>query len=316
MRIRSAELKDANEGLKELDRQKSMFLASMNHELRTPLNAILGFSSLMRNDAGISKEQRKALDIINRSGEQLLSLVNNVLDTSKLEAGQVSIESVPFDLWMMVRDVYDLLEIRAVDKRLYLRLEQSSEFPRFVRADSAKLRQALINLVGNAVKFTDKGGVTLRLKARAADNASDRLLLLLEVEDTGCGITAADQARIFEPYVQAGKMNAQKGTGLGLAITRAYVELMGGRISVESTPESSVVLRPEALATLPQALLKELTYALVSLDVARIGEIIRRVSELDPALGDTLGHYAGRFGYTTILHALQAVNGSSTEETT
>lgn len=125
-----------------------------------------------------------------------------------------------------------------------LLLDQSSEFPRFVRADGAKMRQVLINLVGNAVKSTQEGGVTLRLHARPTDDIPERLLLIVEVEDTGAGITAADQAHIFDPFVQVGSLNLQKGTGLGLAITRTYVvELMGGRISVESTPGKGSIFR-------------------------------------------------------------------------
>jgi signal transduction histidine kinase/DNA-binding NarL/FixJ family response regulator len=484
MRRAQARAKEEKEKAEAANLAKSKFLASMSHELRTPLNAILGFSSLMRNDAGLSGEQRKTLDIINRSGEHLLNLINDVLDMAKVEAGHISVENTPIDLGRMLRDISDLLRIRAEEKGLQLLLDQSSEFPRFVRADGAKLRQVLINLVGNAVKYTEEGGVTMRLNAHPAD-VPERLLLIVEVEDTGVGIVAEDQARIFDPFVQVGSLSLQKGTGLGLAIARTYLESMGGRIGVESTPgkgsifrvevpvervkesevsaaeiemgrivglapgqpeyrilivedqmenwlllqrllegvgfqvrvaengaagvemfqewrphliwmdirmpvmdgleatrriralnggrevkiaaltasvfkeerdsvmaagmddfvrkpyrpnelfdclvrqlgvrfvyeESTVAttapaaaLRPEALATLPQVLREELTDALVSLDVTRIGEIIRRVSELDPALGDTLAQHARQLGYTAILRALKAMRGNLTKE--
>jgi signal transduction histidine kinase/CheY-like chemotaxis protein len=235
MRRAQTRAKQEQEKAEAANKAKSVFLASMSHELRTPLNAILGFSRLMRDDAGLSKEQRNNLDIINRSGEHLLKLINDILDMAKVEAGRVSVETAPFDLGEMVRDIIDLLRERAKEKGLQLRLDQSSEFPPFVKTDGAKLRQVLINLVGNAVRYTDKGAVTLRLNARPAV-APKRLLLIFEVEDTGIGIAAEDQARIFYPFVQAGRQTIRKGTGLGLAITRNYVELMGGRISVDSAP--------------------------------------------------------------------------------
>jgi signal transduction histidine kinase/CheY-like chemotaxis protein len=484
MRRAQRRAKEEKEKAEAANLAKSKFLASMSHELRTPLNAILGFSRLMHDDAGLSGEQRRTLDIINKSGEHLLTLINDVLDMAKVEAGRLSVENTLLDLGGMVRDITDLLRVRAEEKGLQLLLDQSSDFPRFVRADGAKLRQVLINLVGNAVKFTEQGGVTLRLNARPADDPK-RLLLIAEVEDSGVGIAAEDQARIFDPFVQASGLTLQKGTGLGLAIARTYVELMGGRLSVESAPgkgsifrveapvgqaeESEVsaaeikqgrvvglapgrteyrilivedqmenwlllqrlmegvgfqvrvaengaagvemfqkwrphliwmdirmpvmdgleatrrirtldggrevkiaaltasvfkeerdnvmavgmddfirkpyraeeifgclarqldvrfvheestaastapaaALRPESLATLPQELRRELTDALVSLDTARIGGIIRRVSELDKTLGDTLARHAGQLGYTTILQALQAVKVKLTKE--
>ena len=223
---------------------KSVFLASMSHELRTPLNAILGFSSLMRNDAGLSEEQRRTLDIINRSGGHLLNLINDVLDMAKIEAGGISVENAPLDLGEMVRDVIDLMGARAEEKGLRLVLDQSSDFPRFVRTDGAKLRQTLINLVGNAIKFTAQGNVILRLHVSPTD-IPQRRMLIIEVEDSGIGIAAEDQEHIFNPFFQAGNLTFQKGTGLGLTITRKYVELMGGRICVESTPGTGSIFRVE-----------------------------------------------------------------------
>jgi len=223
---------------------KSAFLARMSHELRTPMNAILGFAEIMRRDAGMSGEQWQNLEIINRSGEHLLALINDVLDMAKIDAGRMAVENTTFDLSEMVHEVADLLRLRAEAKNLELVLDQSSDLPRFVHADVTKLRQAIINLVGNAIKFTEQGGVTLRLRARPGDSARC-LRLIIEVEDSGVGIAAADQQRVFDPFTQVGHATHQKGTGLGLAITHRFVDLMGGQIGVQSTPGKGSTFRVE-----------------------------------------------------------------------
>lgn len=239
---RTADLVLARNAAEAANKAKSVFLASMSHELRTPLNAILGFSNMMRKDPLLSQEQRDNLDIINRSGEHLLTLINDVLEMAKIEAGRVQLESAPFDLGILVRDVTDMMHARAEERGLRLLIDQSSEFPRYIRGDEARLRQVLINLVGNAVKFTQQGGVTVRLglKPHALQQR-----LLIEVEDSGVGIKPEDQQKIFEPFVQLGQTATQKGTGLGLTITRQFVQLMGGAISVESTPGKGSIFRVE-----------------------------------------------------------------------
>jgi signal transduction histidine kinase/DNA-binding response OmpR family regulator len=206
---------------------KSRFLSTMSHELRTPLNAILGFSGLMRNDLNLNDEQRQNLDIINRSGGHLLSLINDVLDMSKIEAGRIVLEIAPFDFGVLVRDITDMLSKRAEEKGLQLLLDQSSDFPRYIKSDQEKLRQVIVNLVGNAIKFTNHGSVTLRLGVKSGN------ALIIEVEDSGIGISEADQQRVFEPFIQVGPQS-QKGTGLGLAIVREYIRLMGGEIEIQS----------------------------------------------------------------------------------
>lgn len=227
---RTSDLILARNAADAANRAKSVFLASMSHELRTPMNAILGFSSMMRKDEQLTVSQREKLDIINRSGEHLLSLINDVLEVAKIEAGRVQLEHEPFDLGGMVRDVIDMMQIRAQEKGLMLIVDQSSEFPRFIKGDEGRLRQMLINLVGNAVKFTREGGVTVRLGTR--ENL--RAHLLIEVEDTGIGMREEDLQRIFEPFVQLSEVVEQKGTGLGLTITRQFAQLMGGTLAVES----------------------------------------------------------------------------------
>ena len=228
---RTAELLLACNAAEAANKAKSTFLANMSHELRTPLNAILGFSSMMRRAPDVTESQCGNLDIINRSGEHLLALINDVLEIAKIEAGRLQLEIAPFDLGIMVRDVADMMRQRAQEKGLQLLLDQSSEFPRYIKGDEARLRQILVNLVGNAVKFTQQGGVTIRLGVR--NNAGQHLLV--EVEDTGPGISLENRERLFEPFVQLaeGKV-VQKGTGLGLAITRQFVQLMGGTIAIDS----------------------------------------------------------------------------------
>lgn len=225
-----AELQKARDAAETANKAKSVFLANMSHELRTPLNAILGFSCMIQKDVQFPESQRRNLEIINRSGEHLLNLINDVLDMAKIDAGRIQLEEIPFDLGGMVRDVTDMMSVRAHDKGLQLLIDQSSEFPRFIIGDEARLRQILINLIGNALKFTQQGGMTLRLGTKKNTLAH----LVIEVEDTGPGIAPEDLDRIFEPFVQLGEQGDSKGTGLGLPITRQFVQLMGGHITLES----------------------------------------------------------------------------------
>jgi len=217
-------------------RAKSVFLANMSHELRTPLNAIIGFSELMGSDTGISEKQRENLAIINRSGGYLLELINDVLELSKIEVARDTLTETSFDLYDMLEEITEMIRLRAEKKNLQLVFEKSENLPRFIKTDERKLRQILLNLMGNAVKFTEEGGVTLRVwmeKAGKSKTDNDPLLLSFEVADSGPGISPEETVRIFEAFTQAQTGHDKKeGTGLGLAISRQFVRHLGGNIKV------------------------------------------------------------------------------------
>jgi signal transduction histidine kinase/CheY-like chemotaxis protein len=231
---RTAELVEARDQAQAANHAKGAFLANMSHELRTPLNAILGFTAMVRAEAELSERHRDDLALVGSSGEHLLGLIDDVLDMAKIESGGIAVVEDTLDLHRLVSDTANMLRGRAQAKNLELLLAVSSRAPQFVHSDPAKLRQVLTNLVGNAVKYTDQGSVIVRLNARPSDKSPD-LVLIFDVEDTGIGIAEEDQARIFEPFVQAGGARTRKGSGLGLSISRHFVQLLGGTIRVEST---------------------------------------------------------------------------------
>ncbi len=231
---RTSQLDVAKEQAESANKAKSTFLANMSHELRTPLNAILGFARLMKEAHDATLEQRKNLDIITLSGGHLLNLINNLLDMSKIESGRMTLEKAPIDLYQLIQEMRSLLYVNAEERGVSFIVEQSPELPRRIEVDGGKLRQVLINLIGNAIKFTKSGSVILRAMAVKRDN-DGQLRLKFEVEDTGTGISEDDRKRIFQPFVQLGERGViQTGTGLGLAICKQYVDLMGGQIDCVS----------------------------------------------------------------------------------
>ncbi len=229
------------------NRAKSIFLANMSHELRTPLNAILGFSQLSARREGLPEDVREHLSIINRSGRHFLKLINSVLEMSKIEAGVDTVTIKEFDITNMLEDIESLMKIRAEQKGLVLAVEGARDLPSHVRTDENKITQVLLNMVGNAIKFTDEGRVTLRVSAQAHEPSSDSekgVTLLFEIEDTGIGIPKEDLENIFHAFAQVDRTGvSREGTGLGLAISKKNVEILGGNIHVESFVGSGTKFR-------------------------------------------------------------------------
>ena len=225
----SQRLADAKEAADGANRAKSLFLANMSHEIRTPLNAILGYAQILERDPDLAPGHRNAIGIIDRSGNHLLALINEILDLAKIESGRMELAVVDFDLREMVSELSAMFELRCRQIGLSWRVNGLDSAPIPVRGDSGKLRQVLINLLGNAVKFTDSGEITLRIKQLPNDRFQ------FQVQDTGPGIAPDVQENIFEPFIQASEGRMKGGTGLGLAISRRQIELMGGTLTLESS---------------------------------------------------------------------------------
>ena len=262
---RTVELNSAKQTAEGANRAKSEFLANMSHELRTPLNAILGFTQLMHRDSSLTPQQHENLGIISRSGEHLLSLINDVLDMSKIEAGLIALNENDFDLYSMLDAIEEMFQLKAESQGLELLFELTPDAPQYVRTDERKLRQVLINLLGNAIKFTQKGGVTLRVGAECGEHTTYEKFdpktlhpkshtLLFEVEDTGSGIAPNEMESLFEPFVQTETgRKSQQGTGLGLPISRKFVQLMGGDIEVNSVLGKGTSFKFDIQVTLADA---------------------------------------------------------------
>jgi PAS domain S-box-containing protein len=232
---RVQELRVAKERAEAANEGKSLFLANMSHELRTPLNAVLGYAQILLRDDALSDPQRQGLATIRHSGEHLLALIDDVLDLARVDAGRLELCPEPVPLPELLRMIEGIIRVDAMNRHLDLRCELPADLPAVIEADEKRLRQVLLNLLNNAVKFTSEGAVTLRVAAAPLARGTARLRF--EVKDSGPGIAADEHELVFQPFVQAGARHGRAGgTGLGLAISRQLTRLMGSELHLESEP--------------------------------------------------------------------------------
>ncbi|MBB6481727.1 hybrid sensor histidine kinase/response regulator [Spirochaeta isovalerica] len=220
-------LKEARVQAENANRMKSEFLANMSHELRTPLNAVLGFTQLLSTDKNLTDGQLEKINTISRSGEHLLALINDILDISKIESGKTEVHETVFDLNRFVEDLKDMFILKCKSKGLSFYVEYAGDIPPYVIGDLGKLRQIMINIIGNAVKFTSEGGISILV-------GEEKGRIRFSVNDTGKGIPSEEIGRILQPFMQSSNVDHEGGTGLGLAITNSFINLLGGKLDIQS----------------------------------------------------------------------------------
>jgi two-component system, sensor histidine kinase and response regulator len=251
-KLAEEELRRTSEAAEAASRAKSEFLANISHELRTPMNGILGMTDLVL-DTAVTPEQREYLEMVKVSGDSLMDLLNGILDFSKIEAGKLDLEPIEFPLPLRLAETLKMMQFRAKQKGLELNWHSATDVPEFLVGDPMRLRQILVNLLGNAIKFTEHGEIVLDVQTQEISQES--VELHFRVQDSGIGIANDKQKMIFEAFTQADSSTTRRygGTGLGLAITSRLVDLMGGRIWVESVPGRGSTFHFTAKFGLPRA---------------------------------------------------------------
>ena len=318
-------LRAAKEAADSANRAKSAFLANMSHEIRTPLNAILGYVQLLQREPPSNPKQGHYLEVISRSGEHLLSLINDVLDVSRAEAGRVALREQPFDFRALLRDLETMFRTRIEERGLRFDVTINGELPARIRGDGAKVRQVLINLVSNSLKFTTTGGIAVRALVRSSEQD---LTGGGEVVDSGCGIAPEDQGKVFEAFEQTHQGLQGGGTGLGLTISRQLARLMGGDVTLASRPgqgsvfrftfraepvepgglpgdaEAREALRANGLRNLPNGLRERLRSALEGGYTDEVSALVEEVCRHDPEIGRDLRTLADGLHYEDLLALL------------
>lgn len=313
-------LKSAKEEAEAANRAKSIFLSSMSHNLRTYMNAILGFAEVLQRDEALSSAQREYVNIISRNGDMLMTILNDILEMARIEAGRVSLYNTPFDLHQLIRQIYTRFSPLAHQKGLHFMLDYPPDLPRWIEQDEGKIHVCLRHLLTNAVRFTQQGEVILRIESHHQD---DQAMLFFEVRDTGIGIAPKLQADLFKPFMRLPQgEDDMHGTGLGLAITKHLVELMGGSLQLQSMPlsgtqvgfwlkielpdeatanklateefgslaieDTSFTLSPDAIIALPQEWRDEFGQAVIEVDLERALAVLENIAQYNPSLANAL----------------------------
>ena len=331
---RTTELRAAKDAAEDANRAKSVFLANMSHEIRTPMNAILGYAQMLERDRALGDDQRRKIDVIRSSGGHLLTLLNDILEMSRIEAGRATSAAEPFDLGALLRDVEAMFRELTESQGLELAFDQDPNVPRALSGDASKVRQVLINLLSNAVKFTATGRVAVRTSSRVT--AANRHVVAMAVEDTGPGIDPRNLERIFDAFDQA-DATIRTGTGLGLAISRNFARLMQGDVVVESTPGSGSVFTftfeagtaevdaiahavasrhdtdeasarltlSQQLRSLPPALIEQLREAALEGRATRLVSLADQVGQHSEEVSAVIRALARNFEYDSLVSALQ-----------